>query len=381
MKEPFVAIEIIPTTPVLILHSGNVTTTTKHRVTGVLRIELSKSIKVKSISITFSGKCVISFSHETAAQKMRLTKKMEKKTRDKKSGDPPRIRSSMIILNQTISLLEDNNKKWELIKGVNEFPFSFDLPTDVPPSITDYLNGYIRYKLSAMILPASLLGKLSQEKVDYILKIIRPRLMINGLKRYTGMIEEKRIKYELEVPKMIILPMDDMDAKEITINARLIVMREIARIKTVSLEISQISKYLLSTSSNKVIEKTFITYTKPASLIDFTTALPSITQDHHLTLTLPYVLVSELSPDISSHNLEITHNFRITITFMNNSLSPCFLNPAVTVGYVSTNKRLARSVSINESPTQEILNDFYYRRGSEGWILYLVSLVSLVSLL
>ncbi|CAG8609052.1 7931_t:CDS:2 [Acaulospora morrowiae] len=371
MKEPFVALDIIPDTPVLTLPSNVMT---KHRVTGVLRVVLSKPLKVKSISITFLGKCVVNFSHETVTPKNWLSKK----TGDGVGShglqifDSSRTRGSMIIVKQTISLLE-GNKRHELTKGDNEYSFSFDLPADVPPSITDS-HSYVRYKLTAVVLPASLLGILSQEKVDYELKIIRPRSMLNGLKRYSGVLEEK-IKYDIEVPKMVVLSAnttsDGMNADEITINVRLTVMKEIARIKSVSLEISQNSKYLItSSSSNKVIERSFTTHTKPALLIDFTAALPSITQDHHLTLSLPYILISELSPDTSSPNLEITHNFRITITFVKTNISPCYLNLPVVVGYVFMDKRMNRSASVSEgsiSLRQGILRELY-RRGSEGWI-------------
>nr|CAG8557461.1 15167_t:CDS:2 [Entrophospora candida]CAG8584187.1 2455_t:CDS:2 [Entrophospora candida] len=368
MKEPFVAIDIIPATPVLTLPSS---VATKHRVTGVLRIVLNKPVKVKSVIITFQGKCIVSFSNESAAQTS-LTRKNNdgSGTHSLQFFDTPITRSSASIVKQTISLFEDSKKKE--LKGVVEFPFNFELPADAPPTINES-HGYIRYKLTAIITPASLLGKLSQEKVDYVLKVVRPRSMLNGQKRYQGMLEGK-IKYDIEVPKMILLSLDTSSlhngsANDIVVRARLTVMREIARIKTVSLEISQISKYVIkSTTTSKTIEKSFTTYTKPASMIDFTTALPSITQDHHLTLTLPNVLISELSPDIHSPNLEITHNFRITITFMNTNVSPCFITPSVIVGYVD--KRLTRSASISEGPHHDVLRTDLYRRGSEGWVFY-----------
>ncbi|CAG8619664.1 9783_t:CDS:2 [Acaulospora colombiana] len=369
MKEPFVAIDIIPTTPVLTLPSN---VTAKHPVTGVLRISLSKPVKVKSIFITFLGKCVVNYNNETATPKTWLSKKTGDATNNHSLQifDSPRTRNSMVIIKQTISLLE-GGKKRELTKGDNEYPFSFDLPTDLPPSVTDS-HGYVKYKLTAVVLPSSLLGKLAQEKVNYVLQIIRPRLMLNGSKRYSGMLEEK-IKYDLEVPKMIVLStnktLDGTNTGEIVINARLTVMREIARIKTVSLEVSQTSKYLII-SSNKVIERSFTTYTKPALLIDFTAALPSIMQDHYLTLALPFILISELSPDISSPYLEITHNFRITITFVNTSVSPCFLNPPVIVGYVLADKRMNRSASMSEGSvmTRQGIFKELCRRGSEGWV-------------
>src|SRR6185369_8229430 len=139
----------------------------------------------------------------------------------------------------------EDSKKKEL-KGVVEFPYNFELPADAPPTINES-HGCIRYKLTAIITPASLLGKLSQERVDCVLKVTRPRSMLNGQKKYQGMLEGK-IKYDIEVPKMILLSMDtslhDSNANDIVIRARLTVMREIARIRTVSLEISQVSKYM-----------------------------------------------------------------------------------------------------------------------------------------
>ncbi|CAG8525273.1 17006_t:CDS:2 [Acaulospora morrowiae] len=187
-----------------------------YTVSGKLRIVLSKPLKTKYVSIKLKGKSEYS--------------------------DWENQYSCINVLKLDQTLIERET----LPRGVTDLDYEFTVPGNIPQTyVTSF--GLIRYKLVAMVQPASLLAKYSRVErginfARHYLPCRRELLPAPPTKVYRGR-RKNILKYELDVPTVVCV-----NEKSLLIRIRLFPLNEQGRVKSITFDLVQSEKYRVQPS-------------------------------------------------------------------------------------------------------------------------------------
>ncbi|CAG8533259.1 163_t:CDS:2 [Diversispora eburnea] len=222
MNNSIIAVDILPDNDGKLIMYGAPNKDTFHVVSGKLRIVLSKSIKIKQIIMKLKGKSEYS--------------------------DWENQYSCINVLKLDQTLVE----RVTIPCGVSDLDFEFSVPGNIPQTyVTSF--GLIRYKLVALVQPASLLAKYSRVErgihfARHYLPCRRELLPAPPTKVYRGQRKEI-LKYELDIPTVICV-----NEKSLLIRVRLNPLCDQGRVKKISFDLIQSEKYRIQPTSQDLAE-------------------------------------------------------------------------------------------------------------------------------
>ncbi|CAG8585187.1 5898_t:CDS:2 [Acaulospora colombiana] len=284
-----------------------------HIVSGKLRIVLSKPLKTKYVSIKLKGKSEYS--------------------------DWENQYSCINILKLDQILVERDT----LPRGVTDLDYEFAVPGNIPQTyVTSF--GLIRYKLVAMVQPASLLAKYSRVErgihfARHYLPCRRELLPAPPTKVYRGR-RKNILKYELDVPTVVCV-----NEKSFLVRIRLLPLNEQGRVKSITFDLVQSEKYRVQPTPQDLVDFA-IDSTQPVGSVQLSgssstkrkrthpikpTTLNIIydndTWNNPLTYNLPFAQYanhgqsqshrSRLKSTIKSPLMKVRHKLKLTMTFEN----------------------------------------------------------------
>ncbi|CAG8508237.1 370_t:CDS:2 [Ambispora leptoticha] len=211
MNNSIIAIDILPENDGKVLMYGAPNKDASYRISGKLRIVLSKPLKVKQVVIKLKGKSEYSDweNQYSAINLLRL--------------------ESILIEKQLIS------------HGVTDLDYAFDIPGNIPQTyVTSF--GLIKYRLAATVQPSSLLTKAGHVERSinlgrHYLPCPRDLLPAPPAKVYRGQ-RKNVLKYELDIPTVI-----GVNEKGMLVRVRLLPLSDRGQVHKIAFDLLQSEKY------------------------------------------------------------------------------------------------------------------------------------------
>ncbi|CAJ0752149.1 13991_t:CDS:2 [Entrophospora sp. SA101] len=211
MNNSIIAIDILPCNDGKVIMYGAPDKDATVKLSGKLRIVLSKPLKTKFVAIQLKGKSEFSDWEN---------------------------QYSCINVAKYENIIRE---KFTLPLGVTDLDYEFELPANIPQTyVTPF--GLIKYKLVATVQPASLLTKYGRVEKPitfhrHYLPCKRDLLPAPPTKVYKGQ-RKDILKYELDVPTITCI-----DDKSILVRLRLLPLTDQGKIEKVSFDMIQSEKY------------------------------------------------------------------------------------------------------------------------------------------
>ncbi|CAG8553149.1 4170_t:CDS:2 [Paraglomus brasilianum] len=217
-----IAVDVIPDNNGKVAMYGAPNRDVTHKLTGKVRIVLSKTLKAKSVVIKLKGRSDYS--------------------------DWENQYSSVDVLRMEKVLTE----KAVLPRGVSDLDFEFNIPGHIPQTyVTNF--GMIKYTLVAIVQPTSLLAKVGRAEKSihfgrYYLTCSRDLLPAPPTKVYQGQ-RKSILKYELDVPTVV-----GANEKSMLVRVRLLPLREEGMLKKITFSLTQSEKYSVRPTEEDIQE-------------------------------------------------------------------------------------------------------------------------------
>ncbi|CAG8477775.1 4617_t:CDS:2 [Paraglomus occultum] len=308
-----IAVDIIPDNNGKVAMYGAPNREVNHKLTGKIRIVLSKPLKAKAVVIKLKGRSDYS--------------------------DWENQYASVDVLRMEKVLTE----KAVLPRGVSDLDFEFNIPGHVPQTyVTNF--GMIKYTLVAIVQPTSLLAKVGRAEKSihfgrYYLTCSRDQLPAPPTKVYQGQ-RKSILKYELDVPTVV-----GANEKSMLLRVRLLPLREEGLLKKITFSLTQSEKYRVHPTEEDIQEYAIEgarlignVQLSGSSGIKRKRSHPikptSLTISHHedcwnnpLTYNLPFerynsarivggvTRKTRLKPTITSPLVSVRHKLKITMSF------------------------------------------------------------------